>query len=361
MIKQSMLALACACSVPAMAEITISGSAEMDLMFGTNRPKGSSGETTTQMYEEIALMINVDGRDKLDNGDTLSWRLAQKVQTDWKYDSWGMREAWIGYEGSWGSLRFGNQFTDTYLTMDWPYGTNGAGNMMGDTGAFATWTGRQGDGLGGSIRYASPSFSGINLTGQYILGSYGTDGSLGNGIDATVNGSWGGFTLNLGYQELFNRAYQSDDFSNGPVTEFNEQREGDSTKMYYIGARYVMGDWNVRAMWRGQKIVAGGGSKSEQQNNWLIGGGYNWGKNSLNLSYQQYDDGEASQNGTSYDLDSGVQQVAGQWNYSLSKNSIFFVQGRYHWYDSPDSHHFDGSVQSASNSMRLTVGTWTGF
>ncbi|WP_028451423.1 porin [Chitinilyticum aquatile] len=356
MIKQSVLAvaLALAFAAPAMAEVTISGSAEMDLMVGTNRAEGSG--SGTQIYEEIAIVLNVDGKDKLDNGDTLSWRLAQKVATDYKYDSWGRREAWIGYEGSWGNLRFGNQFTDTYLTLDWPYGINGSGNLTSDFGALAVWTGQ---GMGGSIRYSSPSLSGLNLTAQYILGSYNADGSNADGWDLGLNGSWGGFNLNAGYQLLNNRALGANAVGNEPQVAFNITNNTAETQLYFVGARYNFGDFNVRGLWKGNKHEANGISLEYDQ--WLIGGGYSFGKNSINLSYQQVMDADVSGGARPGDRDSGLQQFAGVWNYSLSKNSIFFVQGRYHKYDSAVAPRMDGAVASKDNSFRLTVGTWTGF
>lgn len=352
-------ALAAAFAVPAMAEVTISGSAEMDLMVGTNRGEGATSNSSTQVYEEIAITINVDGKDKLDNGDTLSWRLAQKVATDWKYDSWGKREAWIGYEGSWGSLRFGNQFTDTYLTLDWPYGINGSGNLTADQGTLAVWTGQ--DGFGGSIRYASPSFSGISFTGQYLLGSYAADGALADGWDLGLNGSWGGFNLNAGYQYLNNRAHAQQAIDNDTGSWLNIKEDGNATNLYFVGARYNFGDFNVRGLWKHNEIKWDRGNKQAENDQYLIGGGYSFGKNSINVSYAWNTDADKSSYGVNENVDSGAQQIAGQWNYSISKNSVAFVQARYQMYDSAKSPHYDGSVQSADNSFRLTVGTWTGF
>ncbi|WP_028451422.1 porin [Chitinilyticum aquatile] len=350
-------ALAAAFAVPAMAEITISGSAEMDLMIGTNRAEGA--DSGTQLYEEIALMINVDGKDKLDNGDILSWRLAQKVQTDWRYNGWGEREAWIGYEGGWGNLRFGNQFTDNYLFMDWPIGMSGAGNMTADSGTLLVWTGAKGEGMGGSIRYASPSFSGVDFSAQYVLGSYAADGANADGWDLFLHGGWNGFDLNAGYQVLNNRAYTQVAIGNDTGNYINVKGDGNKTEMYYVAARYKFGDFNLRGMWRHNDLTEG--SVSTEADQWLIGGGYTFGKNSLVLSYQQVMDADVSGGANPGSRDSGVQQIAGDWKYSLSKNSVFFVQGRYHMYDSNLSPHQDGSVASASNSFRLTVGTWTGF
>lgn len=350
-------AVAAAVSTPAFAEVSISGSAEMDLFVRTNQADAQG----TTLSEEIAIVVNIDGKDKLDNGATLKWRLAQKVATDYRYDSFGKREAWIGYADSWGELRFGNQFTNAYLTLDWPYGSKAQGNMSADFGAL---TDRWGD----AITYFSPNFGGVNFTAQYKIGS---DTKVNNtntyGYDVGLNGSFGAFTLNAGYQ------YHNDaavavlpvdangvvdvDIANGPDA---------STTLYFVGGRAVFGDVAVKALYKrnewkdlGEKLTA---------DQWLIGGTYSFGKNALSAGYQMLMDPKYNGN----KIDSSVQQLSFQWDYSLSKNTGAFLQVRHHMYDSADQAvKFDGSVQGwqpaganfndAKSTTRVLVGTWTGF
>lgn len=171
MFKRALIvaAVAAACSASAFADVSISGSAEMDLFYRTNNTTDGGGK----MLEEIAIVVNVDGSDKLDNGAKLNWRLAQKVATPDRFDSFGNREAWIGYaDAKLGEVRFGNQFTNLYLTQDWPYGVKGLGGLFAEPPI---------QGFANAITYASPSFGGFTFNLGYDLGLGGgkTNGHAG--------------------------------------------------------------------------------------------------------------------------------------------------------------------------------------
>ena len=349
-------AVAAAVSAPAFAEVSISGSAEMDLFVRTNQADAQG----TTLAEEIAIVVNIDGKDKLDSGAMLKWRLAQKVATDYRYDSFGKREAWIGYADSWGELRFGNQFTNAYLTLDWPYGSKAQGNMSADLGSL---TDRWGD----AISYFSPDFGGFNFTAQYKIGNdTGKDNTLTNGYDLGLNGSFGAFTLNAGYQ------YHNDAVvgiipvgANGNVSGLASGPDA-STSLYFVGGRASFGDVSVKALYKRNEWKDASDKLTADQ--LLIGGTYAFGKNALSAGYQILLDPEL--NGKSEN--SGVQQLSFQWDYSLSKSTGAFLQVRHHMYDDGNQGlKFDGSVQGwqpaganfndAKNTTRVLVGTWTGF
>ncbi|QKJ65717.1 porin [Deefgea piscis] len=349
-------AIAAAVSAPAFAEVSINGSAEMDLFVRTNQAAAQG----TTLAEEIAIVVNVDGKDKLDNGDTLKWRLAQKVATDWRYDGWGGREAWIGYAGNWGELRFGTQFTNAYLTLDWPYGSKAQGNLSADFGAVN-------DKWKDAITYFSPDFGGFNFTAQYKIGadtgSKGTGkaaNTLTNGYDIGVNGAFGPVAVNAGWQRhndaLFGQAPIGAGGS-GDVIQATDAVNGASTDMYFVGARGSFGDFSVKALYKNNTWKAEGNKL--EVNQYLVGGTYSAGKNAFSLGWQEVLDGKY--NGK--DLDNSVQQISGQWDYSLSKNTGAFLQARYHMYGK-DTQAFkvDGSAgYKTDDTLRVLVGTWTGF
>ncbi|AZN36708.1 porin [Iodobacter ciconiae] len=367
MFKRALIvaAVAAACSTPAFADVSINGSAEMDLMFGTNRSTGASS-SGGELYEETAIVINIDGSDQLDNGSKLKWRVAQKVATDYRYDTFGGREAWIGYAGGWGELRAGTQFVNSYLNvLDWPYGVNGSGNLLADFGTSP-------DKWKDSLNYMSPKFGPVSFAAQYKIGDKA--GVAGKGdtntyaYDLTGNVAFANFNIDGGYQLQNDRAFVQMALAsgNGPADWADVTEAGNETRLAFLGGRATFGDFNVRALYKRNYVKYGAGTSSLDVGQWLIGGGYNFGKNSINVSYQQIMDAKLAggvriANGGRDKLDSGVQQFAGQWGYMLSKNTQFFVQGRYHKYDSKASTHFDGSTPDSGNSARITVGTWTGF
>ncbi|MCX7204511.1 MAG: porin [Proteobacteria bacterium] len=385
MFKRALIvaAVAAACSAPAFADVSINGSAEMDLMFGTNRETGA-GKSGGELYQETAIVINFDGSDKLDNGSTMKWRVASKVATPDRYDGFGGREAWIGYAGTWGELRAGTQFVNSYLNvLDWPYGVNGSGNLTADFGTSQ-------DKWKDSLNYMSPKFGPVSFAAQYKIGDkagpaaakYSLNAETGKNdftpagkgdtntyaYDLTGNVAYANFNLDAGYQQQNDRAFVQMALANGngPANWGDVTEAGNESRLAFAGARATFGDFNVRGLYKRNYVKVGGGASSVDVNQWLIGGGYNFGKNSINISYQQIMDaklagGLRAANKGSDTVDSGVQQFAGQWGYMLSKNTQFFVQGRYHKYDSKASTHFDGSTADSGNSTRITVGTWTGF
>ncbi|KAF0815194.1 Chitoporin [Andreprevotia sp. IGB-42] len=341
-------AVAGAFAAPAFAEVAISGSAEMDFFYRTNNTPNGDGK----LLEEVAIVINLDGSDKLDTGDTLKWRLAQKVATDYRYDSFGKREAWIGYAGSWGELRFGNQFTNTYLQMDWPYGVKGSGNLWADLGAYSVnW--------GDAVSYFSPNWGGFSFAAQYKLGSQ-DDATNTNGYD--ISGGYGNDVFNIdgGYQ------VHNDQLVGTFAVGGNGQVTGDlvaadaKTELGHIGGRVRFGAFNIRAAYKANKWEKG--SDDVKLNQYLIGGGYGFGKNNITLSYQHLDGAELNGNSVGSDID----QLAFQWDYSLSKNTGAFLQARYQKFDDASksklpSWAIDGWNGKDDNVSRILVGTWTGF
>ncbi|GAA5787430.1 porin [Chitiniphilus shinanonensis] len=352
MFKRALVAASVAAvfAAPAFADVTIGGSAEMDFMYRTNQNADGDGK----FLEEIAIVVNVSGSDKLDNGATLEWKLAQKVATDYRYDSWGQREAWIGYKGDFGSVRFGNQFSNFYLMQDWPYGWKGQGNLWADAGAHFVQYPR-------AVSYFSPDFSGFNFAAQYDLGSGDGDAQA---YEITANYSVGGLSINGGYTKGENMGlvgteavnYGRAGWPDGAWGAGGNYTAADNEQSaYMIGARYVFGDFNITGAYKHNEWTAAGVDTDNDQ--WLIRGGYNFGKHALNLGYQLWDDLDGVDN-------SSVQQIAFEWDYSLSKNSVAFLQIRYQDIDQNApfaGYQVDGWNGIDDNVTRVLVGTWTGF
>ncbi|WP_348944125.1 porin [Chitinibacter sp. FCG-7] len=329
-------AVAAAVSAPAFAEVSISGSAEMDLFYLTG-PK--------TFNQEIAIVLNFNGSDKLDTGDTLKWKVAQKVATDYRYDSFGNREAWIGYAGSWGELRFGNQFSNTYLMMDWPYGTKGAGNLFADTvisvgGQYAS--------------YFSPNFGGFSFAAQYDMGTGSKDGTA---YDLTASFASGDLNLDAAYYATQD-ATQAQNAANGKGNSIKFVN-GQDNAMWMVGGRYNFGSFGVKAAYKGTEMKNGASKTSQDQ--YLVSANTSVDKSTFTLTYSQILDSE--KNGK--DVNDGVKQLAFQWDYSLSKNTGAFLQARYQDFDSALNPAigwgFDGRQAGKDNSARVLIGTWTGF
>ncbi len=358
-------------AAPAFADVTISGSAEMDLMYKTNQA-GTDGKG--KFAEEIAVVINVDGTDKLDSGDTLKWRIAQKVATPDRYDSFGQREAWIGYETKFGEVRFGNQFSNQYLELD-GFASSGQGNLWADFGSQQVQ-------YANGISYFSPKFSGFSFAGQYDLGN---GRNTARAMELTANYTGYGFNVSAGAAEAKNAKNMSSDAGAfggngtwGHSGEFttNDSPAENSARTYNIDAKYKTGAFDLAAgykrnEWRGVVNLAGiagdkAGSKTTVDQ-FLVAAGYTMGKNNFNLGYQRVQDSKTDGN----KADNGMNVINAQYNYTLSKNTVAFAQVRHHMLDSADKAsvmtnpwQLDGSVGATAgkdSSTRFLVGTWTAF
>nr|WP_314901213.1 porin [uncultured Deefgea sp.] len=354
MFKRVLLAaaVAAAVSAPAFAEVSINGSVEMDLFYRTNNTTDGGGK----MLQEIAIVVNVDGKDKLDNGSTLSWRLAQKVATPDRFDAFGIREAWVAYGGDWGTLKFGNQWSNTYLIQDWPYGSKGFSGTMGEVDNV---------GFGQGISYASPTFGGFNLTAAYDFGGGNSDSAT--AYEVTLQGAIGPVNLDMGYFTVQDGSPvpAGRDWSSSVATAGKpngvKTKIGDSFENWIVGARGSIGDVAIRAAVRGVSNEVSG--KSADQIGYLLSGTYGFGKNALSLGYFAQ---TAEKDGENHS-DNEFNTIGFQWDYSLSKNTGAFLQVRHNMVGKNWDANYaqwqnaDGKAANQDNATRILVGTWTGF
>ncbi|MEN9657102.1 MAG: hypothetical protein RL571_567 [Pseudomonadota bacterium] len=352
-------------AAPAFADVTISGSAEMNLMYQTNQ-SGTNGKG--KVAEEIAVVVNVDGTDKLDTGDTLKWRLAQKVSTPDRYDSFGAREAWIGYETKFGEVRFGNQFSNQYLEMD-GFANNGSNNLWADFGSQQVQ-------YANGVSYFSPKFSGFSFAGQYDLGN-GRNSA--RAMELTANYTGYGFNVAAGAAEAKNGASASSEAGTFGANGKGWGNSGNFTvgtnaenklRTYNIDASYKTGAFDLAAgykrnEWNGAVNLAVAGQKTTVDQ-FLVAAGYTMGKNNFNLGYQRVQDSKTDGN----KVDNGMNVLNAQYNYTLSKNTVAFAQVRHHMLDTAGqasvmkgaSQLDDFAIGSdKKNATRLMVGTWTAF
>ncbi len=105
---------------------------------------------------------------------------------------------------------------------------------------------------------------------------------------------------------------------------------------------------------------------SAENDQFLVAGAYSWGKSSVALGWQDIVNSKINgQDQKSHDLN----QYFGQYTYGLSKNTVSFLQVRYHKFKSDTARplaaanwQYDGTATSGTdNGARVLVGTWTGF
>jgi predicted porin len=334
MFKRALIvaAVAAACSASAYAEVTISGSAELDVMYYTNQTTDGKGKFAI----DTPVILNFDGVDKWDNGMSTIWRISQKPGPGGSDKAtapaaFGTREAYIGAKGGFGSVKFGRIFQATYLQKDWPYLTDGSGNAGEDrgVGADAFWD--------NAIGYEG-SFGAVNVFAS---------ADLGNGFTDKKNGSQGyelGGGANIGAFHL-----------DGSYLATKKGAEYDTT--FFLGGRGAFGPLTLTLDWAHDKF----GSMNDIKEDAIHGKvGYSFNdKLSLNAGWTHIKDNGGG--------DNKADQLSAQLGYNVSKNTMAFVQYRYiklgdagktpvgfTWQN-------QGIAGNKDSMQRLVVGTWTGF
>ncbi|AOY01873.1 porin [Jeongeupia sp. USM3] len=343
MFKRALVAasLAAAFAAPAFAEVTIGGSIEADIYIHGSNANGFRDEVELDVEPRLFF----SGSDKLDNGSKVIWKIWTGVENyrEQKDKTWGNREAWGGWQGDWGTLRFGKTYAPSYLKLDWPYGNLGGAMHVAELGLV-------GFNPDNAITYDSPNWGGFSFSGQYsFLGQQNQVDGVDQEyfVDVTAGYSGGGFMIDAGYQQA-----EANAVVGGVLTH-----QQDPSKFWFVAGGYNFGAFTVKAGYKGWENSWAG--LAGDQNQYFVQGIYSAGKHTVGLTYNYFDDVE--QNGSKInDSDSNV--IYGQWNYSLSNNTVAYVQGRY-------SMAGENAVMGAnyatlakdSDSYRLLFGTWTGF
>lgn len=374
-------ALSAAFAAPAFADVTISGSAEMDLFVRTHQVTSQNNDGgSTAFGNETDLIINFDGKDKLDSGNSLIWHVGQKVQTPGTA-AWGSREAYVGIAGEWGSFRSGRMFAPTYLALDefqW-----GAGNLWEDYGANAVW-------FKEAITYATPDLNGFGAEVMYDFGTKTAKGQT-YALDAVARYKGYGFNVSGGYQTQKGVANKND-ANNGNRVTFNVddafQSGGDTgakQEFYFVQGNWkiVNSGFQVRAGYKHNKWTDENGSITGLKNfkaendQFLVAGSYDFmQKHQVALGWQsivnnKYN-GHKSTDAFGRHIDDGdfdSNQIFGQYTYALSKQTVSYAQVRYQMFGSDNgrpavstSGQFDGvSMTGTDNGSRVMIGTYTSF
>lgn len=365
MFKRALIvaAVAAACSASAYAEVTISGSAELDVMYYTNQTADGKGKFAI----DTPVIISFDGADKWDNGLSTIWRISQKPgpggsdkATGYSADgkaapgqTFGSREAFIGVKGGFGTVKFGRIFQQTYLQKDWPYLTDGSGNAGEDRGVGA------GAFFDNAVGYEG-TFGAVNVFASADLGNGFTDKKNGTqGYELGGGATFGAFHIDASYLAQKNGSYATPGSvdSSGKVVAGNPDVAAtgyDST--FFVGARGAFGPVTLSLDWAHDKF-----DRTDVKEDAIHGKvGYSFNdKLSLNAGWTHIKDNGGG--------DNKADQFSTQLGYNVSKNTMAFVQYRYIKLGDAGKKPvgFDWQAQGIAGNkdsmQRLVVGTWTGF
>ncbi|BCL77002.1 hypothetical protein JHS3_27380 [Jeongeupia sp. HS-3] len=367
-LKHSLVILLAGLAAPlAQAEVTIGGSIEADILFHDSNAKGFKGEVELDVEPRLFFT----GVDKLDNGSEVIWKIwtgaenyrvagdgGNSVNSMGSDRTWGNREAWGGWRGSWGQLQFGKSFSPIYNRIDGTYSLDGSGQYLSDPGLlYYNPT--------NSITYYSPNFGGFTLAAQ---------GSFRNQTNENENAPRGATAeVLLGYEAATFRIDAGYQFSHPETSGVSGTQlansEGKEDKFAFGAGRLKLGDvdlaagyrwWKQDAQGEGVVTVVDGGT---EQSNAFLQALYTFGKNRLGFTYSYFWDAKDA-NGNKID-DSASNAFAARWTYALSKSTSGYADLHYTMNDKFGAVGADGpgnpSYTNDADTYRVLFGTYTDF
>jgi predicted porin len=213
------------------ANVTLYGRLNVDFELVNGRQPDGSNPTVSRLSSNSSR-FGVRGTEALGGGLSAIFQIESSINGDTNSGNLGGRETFVGFQGPWGTFKmgqflmplddmhpiFGNvpTYTTSILsTADiWAQGT-----LSKSAGGFDAR-------LGNSLRYDSPSFSGLTFSGQIALrdGSGATGANTGDHESELRHAySWGGNAI----------------YNNGPIQvglglEGNQKVRGDDLNDYDI-------------------------------------------------------------------------------------------------------------------------------
>ncbi len=361
-----------------MAEVKFSGTAGVDLFYRTNQiKKVERSKYKGDTNEEVSILANVDGNHEMNSiVKTINWRLSSKVATDARYDSLGIREAWIGGTTDIGEFRFGNQFSNLYLIQDYPYGSNGAGNIWADFGAHEVQYGR-------GVSYFSPDIYGFKVSAQLDIGEKGftrdeDDVRIGDKILQSYAGEIlltydsKYIRLDAGYYQGVNSGVmdsESDVFG-GKKTAMgaNYSQKDNRAEEFYLGSIVKLSDFKMflgysHNHWSGDTVEELG--EDTRLHKGLVKGEYAFmQKHSVSLGYMRVFNSRTVKDGSAVNNKDAINAYDAQYNYSITNNISTFVQVRHHSLKNrykasvmAEKSQLDGRTDNAKNVTKILIGT----
>ena len=337
---------------------------------------------------EVDSYINFNGRHEYNSmgGGSIIWKTSSKVATDFRYDSFGMREAWGGLDTKYGKFIAGHQLGNIWYAMDSYWGGSaGMGFLSADYGVS------QQD-FGNAIQYVSPTFAGFTIKVLADVGSrvsYSEDAGTGtvnsNSSFAVSNSEAYEFYGN--YENTFDNLkvrvdvgyYHGVNDSNlsGLTAKFDTTSDkgllNNSADTFMIGTSFVISNFKVALSYKydameGETLwgtIEDGKTFSFQTISLVFGYDFNFGKVDLGYNMIVVPDNAAEYSNDIIGTAGNVSSVNAQYTHYLNEKKTFtsFVQFRYAMYEEQTDMFFvtDGKAFNESNSARLLVGLWYAF
>lgn len=337
-------ALAAAVAAPAFAaklgDVNLDGYVLMESWVDTHNDRPGQQLPSNETNVFLLHNINLWGDRDLSGGQKFVWKLGHRNRNGnlGGTGAVGSREAWLGFEGDYGSIKFGRFLTKAWEVLDWPYGSpSWQSEAFSETGA-ADWVTVR------ALRYATPKIGNLQLEFTYDVGSTSTSGRAAL-MEGFARYTAGPIVFDAIAQRKNNTAPQIGVGNFGDGDGLPNVNSGNNQGIYFLGSRYQMGGgvelivaykrnyWHsdsglasLTQGWAGQAATPGTDVHNDRI---LLGVNYNMGKWDLNGAIQKVRNGHDNVAG---DLDDGATIIGGRvlrevapatWLYAGIRNTRF--------------------------------------
>lgn len=296
----ALMALAGAAS--AQSSVTLYGVVDV----GLEQTRLSPGGSTTRLSSGIqsGSRWGVKGREDLGGGLSAAFQLESGFDaTTGAQGQGGLafgRQAWVGLNGGFGSLKLGRQYVPLFLAQDTidPFGTG----IIGDGSGMAAVFRHYGVRMNNAINYSTPAMGGFSAEAAYGLGEQAGSASLGSqyGFSATYEG--GPLTV-VG-------AYHNQGLVSGGADA------GDS-RSFLVGATYDFKAAKLHAAFADNRDKDAAGTNTGRSRDYMLGVSAPVGPVSLMASFIRHNDRLVA------NADADMWAVGA--TYALSKRTNFYT------------------------------------
>jgi len=368
--KKSLLAIAVAAALPALAQAQVTLYGKVDVSVASI-DRGGAAKSMTMINTGMGQTsrLGVRGVEKMDGGLNAVFQIEGGLEMDTGAAALNFtRESWGGIQGSFGEIRLGRTLTPSFHADavgdimgyaffggqgNWSSGGGGgcsgtststanASTTMTLTTASATNTalanagstspwGCQGTSPGGydtrysnALLWMSPSLSGLVVRAMYAMGE--RDGTVATGVVASASS---GSTPAVG-SPVLTKAGDAFDVSGiytagplGVALAYQDGKGGNnagSRKVTTFAASYALGNITVKGGWAQSDSSAREGSAKMELEKMNIGASMKVGVGTAMIAYSQY---EGKNYSTAGSREANVIGVA--YTHPLSKNTMIYT------------------------------------
>ncbi|WP_432720259.1 porin [Jeongeupia wiesaeckerbachi] len=273
----------------AAAEVTVYGSIRESLEYDQMDDAGGKDYQGEVQLIDQTSRLGFKGSDQLDIGGKVIWQIESAVKTSGNggtgNTTWGGRNTFGGWQGDWGTLRFGN-YDSAYKTLLTSSDLSSIFDNFADTADFkgkGSVYAQLNSRLQNSVSYDSPKFGGFQ-----VRGSYGLDQGAEAGNDSPVYAlaalySGYGFVGGLGGYYAENRTFSQANVSNAdhstsPITD------GASTWATNLALGYKF-DFGLQLGGGWEHVDSDDGKTGSDWDNFAVAGNYKFGQFEVQGAY----------------------------------------------------------------------------